>query len=477
MKQFHYTVLKPKSRFIKALSLLLLIILSHKNITVQQEYTKLKSVEIVESRIPKGVLIKLMLYTGIFFAALMFIPWTQNVRNGGFVTALKPEQRPQTIQSVIDGRIERWFVQEGDKVKKGDTIVYISEIKDEYFDPQLLDRTKDQITAKESSVLSYMEKVKALDNQIDALLTTGKLKLEQADNKLKQSKLKVTSDSIGYIAAITNYEIGKKQLERFENLYKDGLKSLTELENRKNVFQKAESDKIAAENRLLTSKNEVLNAEVEIISVKAQYRDAVSKAESEKYATLSNMYDAEAIVTKLQNQYMNYSVRIGMYYVLSPIDGFITRAKSSGSGIGETIKQGEEIISLMPANYDLAIEMYVKPLDLPLIEKGQPVRIQFDGWPAIVFSGWPNTSYGTYGGRIFAIDNFTDENSLYRVLLIPDPEDYPWPEGIRPGSGTNNMLLLRDVPIWYELWRQINGFPPDYYKSYTKHEFKTPKRN
>lgn len=448
--------------------------ISRKNIEVQLDYTKLKSVKIVESRIPKGVLIKIMLYTGLFFIALMFVPWTQNVRNRGFVTALKPEQRPQTIQSVIDGRIERWFVQEGDRVNKGDTILFISEIKDEYFDPQLLERTKDQISAKESSVFSYVEKVRALDNQIDALLTTGRLKLEQAENKLKQAKLKVTSDSIGYLAAITNYEIGKLQLERFESLYKEGLKSLTELENRKNVFQRAESDKIAAENKLLISKNEVLNAKVEIVSIQAQFRDAVSKAESDKFSTLSNMYDAEAVVTKLQNQYMNYSMRIGMYYVLSPIDGFITKAKSAG--IGETIKQGEEIISLMPANYDLAIEMYVRPIDLPLIEKGQPVRIQFDGWPAIVFSGWPNTSYGTYGGRIFAIDNFTNENSLYRVLVTPDPEDYPWPDAIRPGSGTNNMLLLRDVPIWYEIWRQLNGFPPDFYKSYTKHEFKKPKR-
>jgi hypothetical protein len=175
------------------------------------------------------------------------------------------------------------------------------------------------------------------------------------------------------------------------------------------------------------------------------------------------MYDAEAVVTKLQNQYMNYSMRIGMYYITAPQDGYITKAIQSG--IGEMIKAGESIISIMPADIDLAVEMYVKPLDLPLLEKGQHVRIQFDGWPAIVFSGWPNTSYGTYGGSIFAIDNFISENGMYRVLVAAAADDHPWPSALRVGAGTTSIVLLKDVPIWYELWRKINGFPPDYYKA------------
>jgi hypothetical protein len=227
-------------------------------------------------------------------------------------------------------------------------------------------------------------------------------------------------------------------------------------------MRKAQAEMIAGENKLLTSRNELINAEVELISIQAQYRDDIAKAESEKFTAMSSMYDAEAVVTKLQNQYMNYSIRTGLYYITAPQDGYITKAIQSG--IGETIKEGTPIISIMPADYDLAVAMYIKPIDLPLLEKGSPVRIQFDGWPAIVFSGWPNTSYGTYGGKVFAIDNFISDNGLYRVLVAPDEEDHTWPTALRVGAGANNMLLLKDVPIWYELWRQINGFPPDYYK-------------
>jgi len=444
--------------------------ISNNEIKTSKSYWELESVIRVEGRKSGKVFIKIMGYSFLFFSIILFVPWTQNVRTDGSVTALKPEQRPQSIQSVIDGRIEKWYVQEGDLVKKGDTILFISETKDEYFDPKLLDRTQEQLNAKSKSVVSYMEKVKALDNQIEALIQTGRLKLEQARNKLLQSRLKVQSDSMDYKASIVNLDIALKQLERTEKLYEQGLKSLTELESRKLQVQKTTADKISAENKLLSSRNEVINAEVEINSINAQFSNSVAKAESEKYTALSDMYDTEATVTKLQNQYANYSIRTGMYFITSPIDGFITKAIQAG--IGENVKQGQEIVSLMPQKYDLAVEMFVRPIDLPLLEKGQPVRIQFDGWPAIIFSGWPNTSYGTYGGKVYVIDNFISPNGYYRVLVVPDPKDHEWPIALRVGSGTNNMLLLKDVPIWYELWRIFNGFPPDYYKSYTKNQQK-----
>eukprot|EP01035_Chromulina_nebulosa_P030814 gene30814-40992_t len=324
----------------------------------------------------------------------MFIPWTQNIRAKGFVTALQPEQRPQTIHSIIPGRIERWFVNEGDYVKKGDTIIFISEVKEEYLDPELLQRTEQQVKAKELTASSYMEKVKALDNQVDALISNKKLKFQQAQNKLKQGLLKVQSDSIAFHAAEVDYTIALRQLERTEGLYKDGIKSLTEVEQKRIKVQETLSKKIGAENRLLTSQNEVLNAEMEIGSIEAEYNDKIAKARSEKFSALSNMYDAEAVVTKLQNQYMNYSIRSGMYYITSPQNGYVTKAIKSG--IGETVKEGAEIVSIMPSNYQLAVSMYVEPIDLPLVNKGQLVRIQFDGWPAIVFSGWPNASFGTF---------------------------------------------------------------------------------
>jgi hypothetical protein len=151
-----------------------------------------------------------------------------------------------------------------------------------------------------------------------------------------------------------------------------------------------------------------------------------------------------------------------LLYVTAPQNGYINKAILGG--IGETFKEGDRLVGIMPAQIDLAVETYIKPIDLPLIHIGEKVRVQFDGWPAIVFSGWPNVSYGTYGAQVVAIENFISDNGKYRILLAPDTSDHDWPEAIRVGSGARTIALLNDVPIWFELWRQLNSFPPNYYK-------------
>ena len=155
-------------------------------------------------------------------------------------------------------------------------------------------------------------------------------------------------------------------------------------------------------------------------------------------------------------------MRSQLHYIRAPQDGFINKALQAG--IGETFKEGDRLVGIMPANYDMAVETYVEPLDLPLVHLGEEVRIQFDGWPVIVFSGWPNLSVGTYAGKVVAIETFISENGKYRILVAPDPDAEPWPKDIRVGSGANTIALLDDVPIWFELWRQLNGFPPNYYQ-------------
>ncbi len=420
-----------------------------------------KSIELLKKRANKKTFINFLKIIGILFVALLFLPWTQNIRSTGKVTALRPEQRPQTIHSVIPGRIEKWYVQEGQAVKKGDTIIQISEVKSEYLNPDLVLNTEQQLKAKNFSVRSYMDKLNAIDAQISALLNSRKQKYEQAQNKLLQSQLKYKNDSIEFSSIKLNEKIAEEQLKRMEELYKDGLKSLTDLEARRGKFQETQVKSISQLNKILTSRNEVLNAGIELQNVNAEFSEKISKLESDKNSTFSGMYDAEASVTKLQNDFANYSIRSGLYFITAPQDGFITKALKSG--IGEIIKEGVDIVSIMPKDFELAVEMYVHPMDIPLLKKGQQVRIQFDGWPSIVFSGWPILTYGTFGGKIVAIDNFISDNGKYRVLVSRDTSDHPWPEQIKLGAGASTFTLLNDVPIWYELWRQINGFPPDFY--------------
>jgi multidrug resistance efflux pump len=412
------------------------------------------------------VLNKIILYVSLGALAFLFLPWTQNISGSGAVTTLKPNQRPQTIQSAIAGRIEKWYVNEGDYVKKGDTILYISEIKEDYFDPNLIQNTKRQYEAKKMSGESYEFKVSTLTNQINAIEKERGLKLEQAENKILQSLLKVKSDSMDLVAVKTQLKIANTQFTRSQNLNKEGLKPLTDVEEKRLKLQDVDAKIITQENKLLASKNELLNSRVEINRISAEYAEKVSKAKSDQYTALSSQYDTEAQVNKLQNQVVNYQIRNGMYYIKAPQDGYVNRAIQSG--LGETIKEGTQIVSIMPANYDVAVETFVSATDLPLIHKGEKVRIWFDGWPTIIFSGWPNVSIGTFGGKIVAIENFISTNGKFRVLIAPDKNEEVWPKQISIGSGAQTLALLENVPIWFELWRTLNGFPPNYYQPQEK---------
>lgn len=429
---------------------------------VPKGYSTLKR---VEAKKTSKVLRRTIYISFGIIVLLMLLPWTQNVRAKGSVTTLKPNQKPQSLHSIIAGQINSWYVQEGDFVKKGDTLLKISEIKDAYFDENLLQRTQNQVNFKRESIKIYDDKIKAQEEQLALLKHLKDLKLSQTEIKLQQASLKAKNDSIYHAAKVVDYSVAQYQYSRTDSLYKEGLKSLTDLEAKRIKLQQTKAYEFEALNKWLNSQNELVNLKLELSNVEMKYKSDYNKIQSERFSTISQKLNTETELEKLQNQFSNYEFRSGLYYITAPQDGYITQTISSG--IGETIKEGQEILTIMPNNYELAVAIYVEPIDLPLMKTGEKVRIQFDGWPSIVFSGWPNASHGTYGGIIYAIDQNISANGKYRLLIKQDPEDHPWPKELRFGSGSNTMILLNDVPIFYELWRKINGFPPDFYQGNT----------
>ena len=448
--------------------------ISEGNKTSLESLQRYKTVKNLSNRPHYKILNRIIWTVSILAVIALFLPWTQNISSSGAVTTLKPNQRPQSIQSVISGRIEKWYVQEGDYVEKGDTIMFISEIKEDYMDPNLVANTKNQVNAKKQALQSYGSKVTTLSSQIQNIENERKLKLEQAQNKIRQGLLKIKSDSTDLEAVKTQLKIANSQFNRAVQLNKEGLKPLTDVEEKRLKQQEVEAKIITQENKLLTSKNEFINAKVEVGRINAEYGEKIAKAQSDQFTALSNQFDTEAQVNKLENQYANYSIRNGMYYIKAVQSGYINRAIQAG--IGETIKEGTPIATIMPSKYDIAVETFVNPVDLPLIKKGEKIRVWFDGWPTIVFSGWPDMSYGTFGGQIVAIENFISENGKFRVLIAPDPNESPWPKQLRVGSGAETIALLNTVPVWFEIWRTLNGFPPDYYKTTTKQKSSKEKK-
>ncbi len=400
---------------------------------------------------------------GVFSIVILMLPWTQNIQTKGKLTALYPEDRPQAIHATIAGRIEKWYVSEGQRVNKGDTIVFLSEIKSEYFDPNLLERTDLQVKAKSASALAYESKMKQLDQQINALNDNLNLKTAQLKNKLTQAKLKIQTDSIENKAAFADYSIAQKQVERGQELYAKSLIALNELERRQLKLQETTAKRMSSENKILSSRNELLNIQIELNNLSNEYGEKIAKARSDKFTAQSDLYDAQGNVAKLESQRSSYEVRAGFYYITSPRDCYIVKA--SATGIGETVKEGEEIVSIAPIDVTIAAELYINPMDVPIVHPGSSVRLLFDGWPALAISGWEQANFGTFAGSVYSIDRFANAQSHYRVLVQADTAkiEKKWPNELRVGSGVNGVILLKEVPFWYELWRQFNGFPPEFY--------------
>lgn len=398
----------------------------------------------------------------LLLVLIMFLPWTQNIRARGSITTLRQEQRPQQVNTIIAGTALKWYVKEGDFVKGGDTILQLGEVKVDYFDPQLLERTEQQIEAKQQTIEGYRNKALTTAAQSQALAEGRELKLQSIENKIVQQQLKVATDEAELLAAKNALEAYTRQIEAARIMLDSGAISLAEFERRKINFQNGLAKNNSAENKLLQSKQELINLRLEQKATIQEYADKIAKAQGDRFSSLSEAASTEAEVSKLQNQLANYDVRNKLYYITASQSGQITKAKKAG--LGEFIKEGEMIVEIVPDSIQYAVELFIKPMDLPLVSKGQKVRFMFDGFPAIIFSGWPGGSYGTFGGIVSAVETSVSPNGNFRILVTEDPEDRKWPAQLRIGGGAEGIALLKDVRIYYELWRSINGFPPEYYQ-------------
>jgi multidrug resistance efflux pump len=396
-----------------------------------------------------------------FFLIVLFLPWTQNISSSGNVSTLYQDQRAQQINTVIPGKIVKWYIKEGDEIKKGDTIVQLADTKDDYLDPNLVERTKDQLISKQQQLVFYSENIDAINSQINAIKNNREFKINSYENKIEQYKRKLISDSSEVVSAEVDYKIASEQLIRGKQMYNQGVIALVELERRSAQNNKALAILTEKQQKFQNTKLEINITKIDINAIRQEADDKIFKSRSDIATYRGEFAGTTGEVAKNKNVLANYISRGNQKWLIAPQDGQIIKAKKSG--INEIVKEGEMIVEMVPSKIDYAIELFIEPMDLILINSGQKVRMIFDGFPAIIFSGWPNNSYGTFGGKVSMVENNRNENGKFRILVTPDNQEKPWPKELKLGTGVRGFALLKTVPIWYELWRQINGFPPDYY--------------
>lgn len=392
----------------------------------------------------------------------LFLPWTQNIRSTGFVTTIDQEDRPQNVVSQIPGKILKWYVREGDFVKVGDTLLQLGEVKDEYLDPQLVERTQNQIDENTNKTRFYADKIQAVDQQIATLRQQLDLKLKSLTNKRTQIERKIEAKKVEIEAAKVDLKQGEDQLQRAKVMLEKEAISKFDYERRNASYVKAMSSLTDKQNELDNFKQDLILNTLEVSNAKQEYAEKIVKLQGDQFTISTNVAEAKEKIAVLSNKKQSIVRRADYYYLLSPQNGQVIKARKSG--LNEIVKEGEMIVEIVPQDIRYAVEMFISPMDLPLVDTGQKVRFIFDGFPAIVFSGWPNASTGTFGGKILAVEGNRSINGKFRVLVSEDKTERPWPKSLKLGNGATGIALLNNVPIWYELWRNINGFPADFYK-------------
>ncbi|MCS7012539.1 MAG: biotin/lipoyl-binding protein [Chloroherpetonaceae bacterium] len=352
-----------------------------------------------------------------------FIPntWQQNVAGSGTVTSFAPMLRPQTIDAQIDGRIVRWFVNEGTIVKAGDTIAILRDIDTKFLAENFVEYQK---TIRENTAREM------------------ELEIVQASNKVKQAEQKQRAVEAAVQQANVDVNTARIQFQRAVALESQGLIARKDYETALLRLQKAMADSAKAYADLQVAIQEVKNAQAELAAKQRK---------------------ASATIAKADLELGNVATRRNLGIVIAPIDGQVTRIAQVGPG--QTVKKGDMLCIITPnASEDIAAEIFVSSLDAAIIDTGRPVRLQFAGFPAIQVwgGGWPNLSVGTFGGKVAVVDAVDDGSGRFRVLVVPDPNDKPWPNRtyLRQGTEVTGWILLNEVSLAYEAWRQLCGFPP-----------------
>ncbi|MCS7047041.1 MAG: HlyD family secretion protein [Gemmataceae bacterium] len=396
---------------------------------------------------------------------LLGVTWTQSVHGMGRAIAFNPVQRPQFIVSPIEGRVKKWFVVEGDRVKAGQRIVEMVD-NDPNLELRLLDEERailDRLRAAEARVLDIEARIRNLEDSRRLAIDVQTSILRQEQARVQAAEQELLEAKAALEAAEPNY---RRQKELFENKL-GGLASQRDVELAKQALDTAIAKHRAAEARVKLAK-----------AGEAATRDNLSKIDADTKAMinleLAHRRSAEADVANIRREKAQIEVRIARQraqYVDAPTDGVVFRLLANAEQGGILVRPGERLAILVPDinpaltpsdHPGIVVELQIDGNDLPLVRKGDPVRLQFEGWPAVQFVGWPSVAVGTFGGRVYLVDPTANDKGQFRILVEPDPNDEPWPDQdyLRQGVRAQGWVLLSEVTVGWELWRQLNGFPP-----------------
>jgi membrane fusion protein, adhesin transport system len=411
-----------------------------------------ESLSMVQSpRHGRIIAVLLMTMLTVIVLGLIFTPWVQNVSGTGRLIAFAPMERQQTIDAPIDGRILRWLVVEGSKVKEGDVIAEMSDN-----DAQIMTRLESERDAVQARLQAAIGREQSLGDRIIGVEGSRRNALSAAESRLSMAIDRVRAAEQLVDAGEATLRTASINIERQKRLLDRGLASNRTVELAELDHVRAITELDRAKAALNAARNEKLALEADKQKVETDFRSSIDDARASQQSARAEIANARAELQRMEVRVARQTLQT----VRAPREGTIFRLIEQPSG--NQMKVGEPIAILIPEASTPVVELWMKGNDIPLINVGRKVRLQFEGWPALQFAGWPSVAVGTFGGEVILVDQADDGKGRFRILVAPDEDDEAWPnrQYLRQGVRANGWVLLNEVKVWFELWRQFNGFPP-----------------
>ena len=383
---------------------------------------------------------------------MVFLPWQQTARGSGRVVAYSPTDRPQIVESPIYGRVVRWGdgILEGAVVKKGQLMLEIADN-----DPERAGRLQSQVEATRAKLETATDKTDTYRQQIEELKAAREMVIESGEQLVEMARAKVAAEKQGLQAAVAAELQLKLDRARQEQLAKEGFAPVLKAQEAVSKHDQAVA-KVEAARQYIEAADKELNSKIADLGTKRREAQVkIQYAEASRQEALGEAALARKELLEIEGKASQFSRR----RVEAPKDGIIFRLHASENA--EMLKEGDPLFTIVPATTTPAVELWVNGNDMPLVNVGREVRLQFEGWPAIQFAGWPSVAVGTFAGEVVALDSTDDGKGKFRVLVRPRKlEDWPSENYLRQGTRANGWVLLNEVALGYEIWRNMNGFPP-----------------
>ncbi len=430
------------------------------NLATSAELQSWEAVQIPDRlRFSARLAIKLLL---LFALVIAFVPWTQTITATGQLSAYSPYERPQDIEAQIAARIQKWHVLEGVRVKQGDLILEMSDVDPVFMAPDLLSLLEQRRVALEQTSLAALDRadqlekrIKEMQNLVKAAVPSAQARVVEAENRVREAEQRVAAAKVGVDTAELN-------VNRHKELAAQGLVSQRELEVTIQAAIAAQAEIQGAQAGLTAAKQGMKALAFGRDQISADVLQRLLDAEAARAGAIADAARAANEVADISLRLSNATQRRIASRIFAPIDGTVVRMAEVGPG--ETVRPGDKLVRISPSSADKAAELWADGIDSPLLNVGRKVRLLFYGIPAIPLPAWPELMAGTYGGVIKVVDQVDDGKGNFRFWVVPDPGDRPWPEQshVRQGTKIMGWVILNRVPLWYEMWRRFNLFPPDY---------------